>query len=185
MTLATSFVIQEPTDPFEVFTYGRELIEAQGAKWTHDRPGSWSFQLNNQYRNHAGQGYCALLDVEYGPEGGPLLDEVYLTEDWDVQEIGHHDPFGFVEVGFDTAYSYRGPGGLSCGELHAGLVAHLGRWCEGRGLRYTWMNEFTGEWFSDWRVAADELGQASNAARRWFMGTVLPAIEAEHGPVML
>lgn len=186
MTLATSFVIEQPTDPFGVFTFCRSLIGAGDfTTWKHDRPGQWKWQLNNQYRNDAGQGLCALLDVEYGPEGGPLLDERYLDEDWTVTEVGHHDPFGYVEVGFDTAYSYSGPGGLNCSELHAGLVARLGRWCEERGLSYRWQNEYTGEWFPDWRVAADELGQSGEAAREWFFGTVLPVIEAEHGPVTL
>lgn len=186
MTLDTRFVINAPTDPREVFDFCNSLIGAtEATQWSHDEAGKWKWQHNHAYRNHAGQGLCALMDVEYGVNGGKLREDKYDDEGIEITGVGEHEPEGYVEVSFDTAYGYRGPGGLTCGELHAGLVAHLGRWCEERAYPHSWQNEFSGEWFQDWRVAADELGKSSEAARKWFMGTVLPAIEAEHGPVTL
>src|SRR5690242_14095966 len=49
-----------------------------------------------------------------------------------------------MEVSFDTAYGYRGPEG-GCGDLHARLVRELGAWLDGRRVRWSWLNEWTGE----------------------------------------
>ena len=86
-------------------------------------------------------------------------------------------PVAFVEVSFDTAYSYRAPNGAGCGDLHAALVNALGAWCDQRGLMWWWQNEFTGEWHEG-RDGLDELGEGGKAATDWFVGTVAPAITA-------
>ena len=174
MTLDTRFIIDHPVNAKDVFDFARAMI---GATEQH----SWGYQpdprfLDNPYHhNHIGQGLPALLRVHHGADG-PLLEAAYDEDD--IHKIGTkpHEPGGFVEISLDTAYGYRGDDGLGCGQLHAQYVGILGRWCEGNNWPYHWQNEFSGEWFTDWRLAADELGQDGDRARAWFLDTVLPAI---------
>lgn len=73
-------------------------------------------------RNDPGQGLCAWLWITENLEGVPLT------------------------VDFDTAYGYHGPEG-GCGDLHVRLVRQLGAWLDERGVRWSWLNEFTDEVF--------------------------------------
>jgi len=68
--------------------------------------------------NLPGQDLCAWLIIDYGKRP--------------------------MEVSFDTAYGYSGPEG-GCGDLHARLVRGLGEWLDGKGVRWSWLNEWTSE----------------------------------------
>lgn len=128
MTLDTRFRITDPVNAREAFDYARSLIDAEHAA---ERP---QYGPNPGWANIAGQGFLAIVDCSYGPDG-PLVD--YDDTDW---------PEAFVEVSFDTAYGYRAANGAGCNDLHAWLVREMGRWCDARRAGWLWQNEFTGEW---------------------------------------
>lgn len=173
MTLNTSFIIDEPTNALDVFDLARSIIGANETHTWRHLPEPVYYRLNPVFCNDAGQGLPALLYVEYGADG-PLLG--YHYDEDDNETIGPHDPAGFIEVSFDTAYGYKDELGRGCGALHAMYVGVIGRWCESNGWKYHWQNEFTGEWFDDWRKAADELGRDGDAAEEWFTNAVAPIL---------
>jgi len=146
MTLATRFVIDHPAPAREVFDFAREMIGATDAHtFRHEtQPERWA--RDPRYQMDLGQGLPALMRVEYGADG-PL----HRYEEDDA-------PDAVLEIVLDTAYGYRDDQGRRCHQLHADYVAELGRWCERRGWDYAWQDEFSGDWFTDWRQAAEELG---------------------------
>jgi hypothetical protein len=177
MTLDTKVIIQTPTDAREVFDFCRSLLGCTNANpWRAIEPdGRWS--LNPGWGNVLGQGLPALLKVQYGPDG-PLQEMKYDDEGLEEVGVGPHDPAGFIEVSFDTAYSYRGLNGEGCGDLHSALVCLLGAWCDQRHLPWIWCNEFTGEWHKG-VDGLDELGAGGRVAADWMRSTVMPAIAGE------
>lgn len=129
MTLHTRFRITDPVNAREAFDHARTLIGAQHAV---EEP--YGYGPNPGWANVPGQGYVAIVDCQYGPDG-PL-----------VHEVDDDAPEAFVEVSFDTAYGYRAYNGASCEALHAWLIREMGRWCDERRAGWTWQNEFTGDW---------------------------------------
>lgn len=91
-----------------------------------------------------------------------------------------HTPASWLEISFDTAYSYSDEQGRGCGDLHASLVAQLGQWLAERNVRWLWQNEFTGEVHSGAERLID-LCSGGFEASAWFRTTVLSAIEREIG----
>jgi hypothetical protein len=91
---------------------------------------------------------------------------------------GGHDPAHWLAVSFDTAYGYSDERGYGCGDLHAEYVAKLGQWLDGKGIRWAWENEFTGEIHTGYERLI-ELSSGGFEASAWFRTTVLPAIAAE------
>lgn len=174
MTLDTRVIIQAPTNAREVFDFCRKLLGAD--EHTAWRPtAGWD---NPGWHNDAGQGLPALLYLWYGPDG-PLQETKYDDEGVVEIGVGPHDPAGFIEVSFDTGYSYRGgSNGEGCGDLHAALVDRLGSWLDERHLPWIWQNEFTCEWHSG-RDGLAELGDGGRAALEWMQSTVQLAIVAE------
>lgn len=189
MTLDTRFAITSPVlKPRDVFDYCNTLLAAV-AGWPVERITYDAYDISvNKWHTDAGwyntlgQGLPALMDVKYGADG-PLKRDCYCDEDrtddvapdWKCAYC--RAPEAFVEVSFDTAYSYKTPSGLGCGDLHAALVDALGAWCDSRGLTWHWQNEFTGEWHEG-RDGLSELGQGGAAATEWFTASVLPVIAA-------
>lgn len=184
MTLDTRIYVHDPVDYWQVWVRCNQLIGAdEGTRFT-DEPephwkdgertrgpegGDWSIW------NEPGQGLCALLDISYR-KNAPLRAEPepcdqYCEHDDDWQ----HAPACWLEISFDTAYSYTGPEG-GCGDLHARLVAELGRWLDEAGVRWSWQNEFTGEYHQGYEGLA-ELGAGGLKALDWFATQALPAIE--------
>jgi hypothetical protein len=166
MTLNTKIYVLDPGDYREVFTKCNQLIGShEGVEWTDSGSSIW---------NHLGQGLCAALDVDYTgiPEGG----HADYCEPDDPEE-SHTRCFPYsLRVSFDTTYSYEDEYG-GCGDLHARLVATLGAWLDGKGARWLWENEFTGEIHEGYDRLGD-LGDGGEAAAEWMASTVLPAIAA-------
>ncbi|MFD6770635.1 hypothetical protein ACFWC6_30930 [Micromonospora chalcea] len=81
----------------------------------------------------------------------------------------------WLEVSIDTAYGYRGPEGMGCGDLHARFVAELGLWLDARQVDWKWRNEFTGDVHEGYESL---IGLASGGfeATAWFQTTVLPVL---------
>jgi hypothetical protein len=170
MTLDTRIYVHSRVDYREVFVKCNQLIGAHEGIAFKDEPGMiW---------NKPGQGLCAFLDVTHG-DGAPLREPGEHAKYCDGEAGECFAPCGvpcWLEVSFDTSYGYSGPEG-GCGNLHARLVAELGQWLDGKGVRWRWRNEFTSEihWGYD---RLTDLCDGGAEATAWFADIVQPAIAA-------
>jgi hypothetical protein len=203
VTLSTNIYVLDECTPHELFRFCQTLLtkyDEQGRTWREqhcsDEPrkaffstGLWSDEGRWSISNEIGQGLPAILDIEYRP-GAMLWTPAQAAECDDDCDEGcdkdHYFRACWLNIDFDTAYSYRGPNGIGCGGLHALLVAEVGNWLDARGLAWEWRNEFTGEVHGGETRYAQLLGLADGGrdAAEWFTGMVKPAIEAmaaEHG----
>lgn len=185
MTLDTRIYVLDEIDPHEVFHFCRSLIGATGQHTYTDKQGTIS--------NNPGQGLPAWLMLYYQP-GAPLHTPEQAAEhdpsicnlpgrDWYDPEDGpcdgtYHSRACWLDVSFDTAYGYSDDRGYGCGDLHAEYVSRLGQWLDERGVRWEWMNEFTGEIHQGYARLV-ELASGGFEASAWFRTSVLPVIEAE------
>lgn len=198
VTLSTNVYVLDQVDAHEVFRFGQTLMTKYD-EIGHHRPPSgqiWSDTADKVWRdgewivpsdgtwsvcNQLGQDLPAILDVSYRP-GAPLrAEDEGHGEDCEEDCSGqYHDRACWVDVDFDTAYGYRDSEGRGCGDLHALLVAELGRWLDERGVRWEWRNEFTGEVHGgeDRYERLIELCSGGSEATAWYRTTVLPAIAA-------
>lgn len=202
MTLNTSIAIGKPTNVRELFDFCNTLLEAPAdVAW---KQGDCDYRVGQkQIMNEPMQGLPAWLWIYYGI-GGPMVHvhdkwcEVEVgPAKWDktgeaqvtVEQVAEHDAYvsgdptqngwAAIEVTFDTAYGYRGPGGETCSQLHANLIARLGAWLDRRGLPWKWQNEYTSEWFDGY----DGLSEfaSDRGATDWFDSIVRPIIESQGG----
>lgn len=173
MTLDTRVYLHDRADYREVFIKCNQLIGADEGTAFEDKPGNiW---------NKPGQGLCALLDVYHG-DGAPLVKPGEHDRYCDGEADDCLEPCGvprWLEVSFDTGYSYEGPDG-GCGDLHARLVAELGHWLDGKGIAWSWCNEFTEEVFRGYDRLTD-LGSGGAEASTWFRDIVAPALGLNGG----
>jgi hypothetical protein len=202
MTLDTRVYVLDRISAKDVWLKCNQLIGAdESVKAVHEQKKSWrkgeSFVEPGDpwwYWNRPGQGLCALLDVQYRPDA-PLRSEADAAAhdedcnlpgtEWYDEEAGPcdgswHYPACWLEISFDTAYSYKDEQGRGCGDLHASLLADLGRWLDERGVRWAWKNEFTGEVHTGYEQLI-ELCTGGFEASAWFRTTVAPAIQREIG----
>lgn len=192
MTLDTRIFIQGEISYRDVFVKCNQLIGAhEGIKFTDEPVPHWE---NGERKrgpedgewfiwNEPGQGLCALLDIHYRKDAALYAsgDHYRYCEPEDDNCEGGCVPPCWLEVSFDTSYGYSGPDG-GCGDLHARLVAELGRWLDGKGVRWSWKNEFTGEIHGGYE-GLEELGAGGLRALEWFAFEVAPAITAMGGEV--
>ena len=188
MTLDTRIYVQDRADYREVFVKCNQLIGAHEGTIFTDEPvadwkdgeripgpedGEWTIW------NKPGQGLCALLDISYR-KGAALRQPGEHAKYCDGEADDCFAPCGvasWLEISFDTAYGYKGEHGEGCGDLHARLVAELGHWLDGKGIRWSWQNEFTGEIHQGYE-GLTELGEGGLKALEWFVRDVMPAIAA-------
>ncbi len=160
MTPNTEVYIHDPVDYRDVFIKCNQLLGAhEGTAFTEDA-GSIS--------NKPAQGLPAWLFVYHG-DNGPLVEPGRHSEYCDGGLDGCPAPCAvpcWIEVSFDTTYGYQGPDG-GCGDLHARLTAELGRWLDGKGVSWSWRNEFTSEVHAGY-AGLTELGAGGLAALDWF-----------------
>ncbi len=179
MTLSTYVYVRDAVDVEGIWQKCQDIIGAVGPQWSEsaaDQYGEDAVWRSNE----PGQGYSAWLMMHYIRGGSQLPAEG--CSDW-CREDGacayQHDPAWTAKVNFDTAYSYSdGMGG--CGDLHARLVFTLGQWLDERDVDWSWRNEFTGEVHHRYD-GLDALGSGGRQAQEWFVGSVLPAIQAMEG----
>ncbi|MFC5744764.1 hypothetical protein [Actinomadura rugatobispora] len=185
MTLNTSVYVLDEINYKYVWVRANQLIGAtEATRFRNEQVKTWQNgegkpEPGNAWSigNNAGQGLCALLDIHYRPDA-PLRAkdggcEWYCDPDC---EDEHRSRACWLEVSFDTGYGHRDQQGRGCGDLHASLVADLGKWLDERGVRWLWENEFTGEIHSGYERLID-LCTSGFEATAWFRSTVLPAIE--------
>jgi hypothetical protein len=180
MTLSTHVYLLTEADPRDVFFECRRLLGATDAHRWEDKPSFYGEPKGDErvIMNGGGQGLPAWLIIRYSPNG-PLLSESEGHDECDDDCTFEHDPAHWVNIDFDTAYSYKDSYG-GCGALHARLLFDLGQWLDDRGIDWSWRNEFTGEIHGGderYRRLGD-LTEGGRAAMRWFKGTVEPVIYA-------
>lgn len=201
MTLDTRIYILDKVDPTETFTFCRGLVGATDRhEWGATQDKTWkrgrSFvESANPWtmQNIPGQGLPAWLMMYYRPNAPLRTPEQAAEHDSDCNVPGndHYDAGEplcsgdhawsracWLTISLDTAYGYSDERGYGCGDLHAEYVARLGQWLDAQGVRWEWMNEFTGEIHSGYDQLAD-LGRGGADASAWFRSTVAPAIAAD------
>ena len=180
MTLDTRIYVYDEIDRNAVFAKCQELLGDLPHLTSHD-PGTMA--------NRPGHGLPAWLMLHYGVDG-PLRPDVEYCDcgdDYACEPRCSKDP-AYLEIMFDTAYSYSDPQGRGCGDLHACYVAKLGRWLDEHGATWAWKNEFMGEIHGGHKRYARlvDLMKGGADATAWFENTVRPAIrsalkERHHG----
>jgi hypothetical protein len=157
---------------------GPEEYDGPGVRRIDHRPGiglpAW---LLMNYRAEGSKAIPFTPDSDWEYEGDELEEERRYHE---------RDPWrngtASIQVNWDTAYSYRGPHGESCSDLHALYIEHVGRWLDERGIDWHWKNEYTGEWHHgrDGLAEFSRFHRPGGDADNWFQG-VMAAIRANGG----
>ncbi len=193
MTLSTNVYVLDPVDPRELFHYCQSLLTKYDEQhrtpeqqiWTDEaaedfRDGKWVTSPHRRcIANRIGQNLPGILDIDYSTAGPLRQAQVDCDEDCSDGCTGtYHERFCWLDVDFDTAYGYKDAEGRGCGDLHALLVAELGRWLDDRGVRWEWRNEFTSEVHGDpdRYDRLIDLCSGGFEATAWFQTTVMPAI---------
>ena len=146
MTLSTQLRIHEKIDLDNLWNKCREITGiAPTDKRFSDRPEGSSRRVRSM---DPGLGYNAWLWVNYWPEGhDPEVELKGLTDPDDIDYFSRQPRrVYYYDVGWDTTYGYRGPGGTGCSDLHRRFTRELGDWLDGLGADWIAKNEFTGEW---------------------------------------
>ncbi len=171
MTLNTSVYVHDEVDALAVFGKCRELLEATSDIKCQIGP---RYDENGWSLSHElGQGLPAALAIYF------RLGEPYQVgsphSKWCEDECDgtYHSPDCWIEVTFDTTYSYK-EGEEGCGHLHVRLVTELGLWLDVRNIAWSWENEFTGEIHRGYENLPDLAG-GGDSASAWFE-RVFPAI---------
>lgn len=183
MTLDTRMRIHEQCDARELFDFCRLLLgPSDGGKAPLD---SNFTDEPNRLCNRLGQGYSAILEVEFDLATAPKSEweKCYCEEDQedaiepdpDYKCSQCRKPDAYLEISWDTAYGYKGPNGEQCGDLHAAYIVSVAKWCDERGLTYSWHNEFNGDWCPGLENL-NSLSKGGVEATAWFTSIALPAI---------
>lgn len=192
MTFSTNVYVLDRVDARELFHFAQGLLTRYDERkrapeqqvWRDkERHSIWGEPGTRTIANRIGQGLPGILDISYRPDGPLRTPEQAAAhdDDCDADCTGkYHRRACWADLELDTAYSSRFPGGMGCGDLHAALVAEIGRWLDERGIRWEWRNEFTSEVHGgDERYARlIDLCSGGFEATAWFTTTVAPAIEA-------
>lgn len=194
MTLSTDIYVLGQVAVPGLFRFCQELLTKYDDRQPPQQPDqqkssdreSWRGDGSRMLSNEIGQGLPAILDIHYRPDAALTTAEqaAACTSDCDADEDYHHHPRAcWANIDFDTAYGYHDTAGRGCGDLHALLVAEVGKWLDERGVRWEWRNEFTGEVHGgDERYARlIDLASGGFEASAWFRTSVLPAIMAAGG----
>lgn len=207
MTLSTNVYVLDEIDPMEVFRYCQGLLArfdderrpAEAQRWTNRQDmtfnlGEWTTEPDNPWSldNEPDQNLPAWLMMAYRP-GAPLRTQAdaekhdpdccnipgatFYDESEPLCDGAYHSTACWLDIDFDTAYSYKS-GGRGCGDLHAALVGLLGQWLSEKGVTWKWRNEFTGEVHDD-AASLVELVTGGADASAWLNNIVKPAINAE------
>ncbi len=191
MTLSTNLYVLGEVDVRELFHFGQRLLTTYDDRPIPMSPNQQKWRDDEGYqsdgsrciRNELGQGLPAILDVTYRAAGPLATDEQSraCTSECEPADDYHYHPRAcWADLDLDTAYGYRDSRGWGCGDLHAVLVAELGKWLDERGVRWEWKNEFTGEVHGgdDRYERLIDLVSGGFEASAWLRATVLPAIAA-------
>lgn len=204
MTLDTRVYVTDEVPVDELFVFCQTLIgEYDSDRRGPDRQESkneqdssyvegegWAVRDGNPwtYENIVGQGLPAWLMIHHGngkayrtPEQSAEHDYCnhpdtdYFDDEHPLCTKTEHQPPCWAEISMDTAYGYRGPDDMGCGDLHAILVSRIGQWCDARSVGWKWENEYSGEIHEGYERLVDLVADGF-AGTAWFTTMVLPAI---------
>lgn len=192
MTLATMLVLHEWTDPIELHTWFNANVLKVADKNPTIR------QTKTSIGNALGQGFDAIFEVDWREDRSAIVwfdraseeenmrrhvPSIYTAEEaaeelFSMESYYGAYPDGVIKIDWDTAYGYRGPGGMTCTDLHAMFIVRLAKeYLEPRGIGFTWQNEYTSEW-NVGLTGFDDFGSSGAQAQSWFINTAAPAIAA-------
>lgn len=184
MTLDTTLVLHEWTDPIKLHTW----FNANVLRVADKNP--IIHQTATSIGNALGQGFDAIFDIDWREDHGPIIwfdpvEELKGMEDYyaeypdamaETTEMYAKYPSGLIKIDWDTSYGYTGPGGIGCTELHASFIIRLAKeYLEPRGITFAWQNEYSGEWHEG-LTGFEDFGQHGRDAAEWFSTVALPAI---------
>lgn len=172
MTLHTRVMVTSPgVDAQAAFDKMRELIGATDEHKWFETPDPTS---ENKYLRTAAPG----LHMEIG-QGLPAL--MWVDAHDGVAE-GHgeycdsdcsgscHDPAGWLEINYDTAYGYTAANGGSCSDLHAWITREITAWLDAQGATWVWYDESGEGWLPDLTsygtLGDPEVGRPGSTVRR-------------------
>ena len=147
-------VSQEP-EVKEETRFDLEHFKATSSHWPDKRDGEQRDVPTNSGKwsisNAPGIGAPAWFWIDYTIEGSLYPEAIYYDENSDettevTEELSQ--PACALTVHFDTQYSYQVEG-AGCGDLHAWLIVEIANWLAGRGVGYSWYDEFTGDWHGE------------------------------------
>lgn len=187
MTLDTRIFILDKVDPHEVFNFCNDLLGAKNPRFK-EGPSDWDTDKEVIHLdNEPGQGFPAWLMTKYRAEGKPLYEKDVTMLDMDpdyyaeIESDGSRifKPACFMEISFDTAYSYQDEFG-GCSTLHARYIVDLYNFLLEKGVRIKWQDEFSGAIHEGVDGIEEFLG-GGDEAQEWFKTvlTALPGIVRE------
>lgn len=142
MTMTTSVRINAPINPTRALDWITEQVGGDPATaLRYDARDSYRDDGTKRIGNQIGQGFKALCDVTFHPDG-PLPTRTECHEDDEPDW-----PAAIIEVSFDTAYGYSDEQGRRCGDLHTDILVALRSWLEEQGVTDAWW--FAGEYDID------------------------------------
>ncbi|TMC09666.1 MAG: hypothetical protein E6J41_10120 [Chloroflexi bacterium] len=176
MTLSTHVYVLGQADVHEVFHTCRRLLGCEPHHAFTDGP--WMGQEDPDHWclwNQSGQELPAWLRVQYRSSGVPLRTPEQTIAHNEGCEEADRQQACWLDVDFDAGYEYRDEQG-GCGELHARLVAQLGRHLDSKGIAWSWKNEFSGEVHDgpDQYERLADLCHRDVANQEWFRNIVWP-----------
>lgn len=192
MTLSTNVYVLDEVDVHEMFRFCQGLLTRydEGRNMPPEQQrftdeGSTTYTDGEdqtgvrRIANRLGQNLPGILDITYR-DGAPLRTVDPGHNEWCEEDCdGEHARICYADVDFDTAYGAKFSFG-GCSALHALLVSNLGQWLDGKGVRWEWRNEYTGEVFGGGEryTSLTTLLDSGVKAMAWFNDVVLPAIPA-------
>lgn len=183
MTLNTRVAIVQEIDPQAAFRLALDAIciaagEADRIATAQVRGPSVHENGTASVGTVLGQGLPGIVDCDYRI-GGPLHAEDYYDRTYlDPGETATLDtPACWVEIGWDTAYSFAGANGIGCSDLHSIAITLVHKALAERGIDIHWYNEYDSTWNSGIEKL-DTLSAAGLEADLWFRHTAMPAIAA-------
>lgn len=176
MTLSTDFNILDPVNRDVVWPYALSLVVPPGVVAQvsgEDKTSYLSAYSGRQLRETTpGQGLNAWLMMHYNADGSEIPIELHAESG----EVDFSPPY-FINLNFDTGYSYRDAFG-GCTALHARIIFALGQWCIERNLRFIWKDEYSGRWYAD-LASLETFLRNGDSANTWFEKVARPFIDAE------
>jgi hypothetical protein len=185
MTLHTRIALTGDIDPIEahhaalvaICTAADEPERIATALIDAPRPG-YTDETALRISTTIGQGLPGIVDMNYR-EGGAMLNPEPTYDEYEdengVTIVVPDDPRCTLTLGWDTAYTFTGPGGMGCTQLHAVALAHLYQWASNKGVSMSWHNEYNGTWHEGLDGLAEFFGDGDKAMS-WFGNAVVPAI---------